>query len=225
MMPFKALFGKQKAPAVVTFAGTTFDTNDTDKTLVISSRVIGETYVVATISTVSANQVVTDSAGGTYTATVATWPDASATMALIFHIRDSFVTGSGSITITSTASSHQGSGIAVWRITGVTKVGALANRSEGQQVNNTSAASVPGPVLSSSPLPASIIFGGFVAQQAGVISARAGYTEDVEANITTPSLMWELMYRNGGETATGINWGASPGQQPWGACCWELDTT
>jgi hypothetical protein len=137
-------------------------------------------------------------------------------------VRNSLI-GSGTSTIfTATQANSNGGGLAVVKITGMTRFGLNAIRRAG--IANGAATSTPTVALVTPVLTANCVIGGVVNEtNAATLTAPGSWTEIADAGYATPTSGLEVAIRNSGETGSTITWGNT--SSLWRAVVLELDIT
>lgn len=131
---------------------------------------------------------------------------------------------------TSTVFSHapgvtNGGGLAVLKVTGMSRAGMSALLQQGDNAGLAAATSsvvLAAAVLTGNPV-IGVVFN--FTNPAGITpTASPAYTERVDTGYNTPATGLEIMSIDSGETASTITWGAA-GPSAWCACVIELDTS
>ena len=199
--------------AVVTLLGTaTFNTTSGTKT-VTATPAVGDLIVIITAHTgnTSAAAPTDNNSAGTYTLIDSAVKATSADTMRVF-IRDSFIASATSTIFTHAPGASSGGGLAVFKVTGMSRVSGSADRQSAKQDNQ--AAATPAPVFPSAVLTANPVIGAvFNATNPATMTPRAtpAYTEAADVGYNTPATGLEVMYINSGETASTITWGSASG--------------
>src|SRR6185436_16366357 len=210
--------------AAVTYAGTTWDTNAGNKTVVATPAVGDAIIVIAATSglaggttAVSDNQAV----ASTYTQIDVDRTGFSTTGVLTAWVRNSLITAASSTTWTASQASSSGGGLGVIRISGISIVGLGSIRGSGGQSTGT-AGTTPAPVLLgrlgttfsgtqaalTTNVVVSVVCNGATAASMTVRSSPA-YTEDFDNGYSTPGTGMCISHIASGETASTITWGST----------------
>jgi hypothetical protein len=152
----------------------------------------------------------TDDQGGTYTQLdFAT--KASAGDRLTAWARDSLISSAVSTIFTHAPGTTTGGGLAVLKVTGMSKVSAAA-KLQSAVINQVgaNAGTTPTPVLGATPQSGNPVIGAvFNAVNPAGMTPRTGYTELTDVGYTTPAAGLEVMSLNSGETSATIAWGGT----------------
>ena len=225
--------------AAVTYAGTTWDTNAGNKT-VVATPAVGDAIIVIAASSglaggttaVSDNQAV----AATYTQIDVDYTGFSTTGVLTAWVRDRLITAASSTTWTATQAASSGGGLGVIRISGISIVGLGSIRGCGGQSSGT-AGTAPAPVLLRR---VGTTFSGTQAALTGnvVISAACNgataasftvrsspvYTEDFDNGYSVPGTGLCVSHIASGETASTITWGGTSATA-FASIAFEVDAT
>lgn len=150
----------------------------------------------------------TDNNGsGTYTRILV----ADVTIAAVAHrmsvfVRDALMVNTTSTTVTANTGSNTSGAVHVVAISGMSRVGADAVRSQGQQ--NNQAAGTPAPALNQSALTGNVTIVG-VGSGDTTTTAPTNWTERQDTNFATPTIALETATRDSGFTGTTITFGAA----------------
>jgi hypothetical protein len=127
---------------------------------------------------------------------------------LAIYVRDALI-GSATSTIFSHApGATSGGGVAVIRITGMTKTGTLAIRSVGGQDNQTSG--TPTVTLSNTALTGNPVIGAVMGNSNPLsITPPTSFTEQTDVGYTNPNGGLEVATRDSGHTSSTVAWGTS----------------
>lgn len=213
--------------ATVTLLGTaTFNTTNGTKT-VTATPAIDDLIVIITAHTgnTSTTAPTDNNSSGTYSLIGTAFKATSADYMNVF-IRNSFISSATSTIFTHAPGTTSGGGLAVFKVTGMSRTGSIADRQFANQ-NNQAAAGTPAPVFASSVLTANPVIGAvFNATNPATITPRGTptYTEAFDLGYNTPATGLEAMYINSGETATTITWGGTSGTA-FCSIAIELDTS
>jgi hypothetical protein len=197
--------------ATVTLLGTaTFNTTSGTKT-VTATPAVNDLIIIITAHTgnTSAAAPTDNNSSGTYTLIDSAVKVTSADTMRVY-IRNSFITSATSTIFTHAPGASSGGGLAVFKVTGMSKVGANADRQSAKQDNQASG--TPAPVFASNVLTTNPVIGAvFNGANPAAMTPRGTptYTEAFDLGYSTPTTGLEAMYINSGETGTTITWGSS----------------
>lgn len=215
--------------AAVTLLGSaTFNTSSGTKT-VTATPAVGDLIVVVTAHTGNTSAALpTDDnsgGGGTYTLINSCVKASSADTMRVF-IRDGLIQSGTSTVFTHAPGTSSGGGLAVFKVTGMTRASISAVRQSAIQSNQASGGT-PTPVFGASVLTGNPVIGAvFNATNPAGMTPRSSpvYTERNDSGYNTPGTGLETMSIDSGETGTSIAWGGTSGS----AFCslvLELDTS
>lgn len=213
--------------AVVTLLGTaTFNTTAGNKTVTATPAVNDLIVVVAGASGTSeanaATTSVTDNqTGGTYVK-VADSLGAGASPRISIWIRTGLIGSATSTVFTASQGSSSGGGLAVLKVTGMTRVGFDA----GRQYKGAFGAGGTTPTVSftAACLTGNAVIEGVVnGANPATLTPPASHTERVDTGYATPTTGLEVASRDSGETGSTITWGGSSASA-WRAAAVELNT-
>lgn len=210
--------------AAVTLLGTaTFNTTNGSKTVTATPAVNDLIVIVTAHSGNTATTAPTDNQGGTYTLIDSALTRASADRICVF-VRDSLVSSAVSTVYTHAPGTTSGGGLAVLKVTGMTRTGSSAARQSATDPNQA-ATETPEPIFASAVLTANPVIGGVLnATSPATLTPRTSFTERVDVGYSTPTTGLEVMSRDSGETGTNMLWG-STSASAFGAIAVELDTS
>ncbi len=196
----------------VTLKGSLFDTNAGNKT-VTATPAVGDLIVVVIMSTGAGVTLgVTDNNTdglGAYTAAGANVTHGTNTSKLNIYARNAAVGSATSTVFTAAEAGSNGGGLAVYSISAAPRFGASAFRSVGSQGSQT-LGTTPAPVLSLTPLSGNpIITAVNNGSTPGGVTARTGYTRDVDTSYLNPSTGIDTAWLLKGETSATITWGGT----------------
>jgi hypothetical protein len=197
--------------ASVSLLGTaTWNTTSGTKT-VTATPAVGDLIILITgHSGSNVTTAPTDDQGGTYTQLdFAT--KASAGDRLTAWARDSLISSAVSTIFTHAPGTTTGGGLAVVKVTGMSKVSAAA-KLQSAVINQVgaNAGTTPTPVLGATPQSGNPVIGAvFNAVNPAGMTPRTGYTELTDVGYTTPAAGLEVMSLNSGETSATIAWGGT----------------
>jgi hypothetical protein len=199
--------------ATVTLLGTaTFTTTSGTKT-VTATPAVNDLIVIITAhtgNTSSASPTDNNSGGaGTYSLIDSAVKVTSADTMRVF-IRDAFIQSATSTIFTHAPGASSGGGLAVFKVTGMSRTGTIADKQSAKQDNQASG--TPAPVFATNVLTANAVIGAvFNGANPATMTPRGtpSYTEAFDTGYNTPTTGLEAMYINSGETATTITWGSS----------------
>lgn len=198
--------------AVVSLLGTaTFTTTSGTKT-VTATPAVNDLIVIVVAHTGSTSSVnpTDNNSSGTYTLIDSSVKATSADTMRIY-IRDSLITSSTSTIFTHAPGATSGGGLAVLKVTGMSRVGSSADRQSAKQ-DNQAAGGTPAPVFASAVLTDNPVIGAvFNASNPATLTPRGtpAYTEATDVGYNTPTTGLEVMYISSGETASTITWGST----------------
>ena len=196
--------------AAVTLLGTaTFDTNSGTHT-VVATPAIGDLIVIIAANTGNtSNALPTDNNNsGTYKQ-INTCVKAASVDTLKAFIRDDLISAASSTTFTHAVGTSTGGGIAVLKVTGMTRKGLRAVLQSAIQ-SNQAAAGTPAPVFGAAALTGNAVIGAvFNATNPATMTPRTSFTERADVGYATPTTGLEVMSRDSGETATTQTWGGT----------------
>lgn len=205
--------------------GITWTTTAGDKTVTATS-VTGDMILVVTGQQGGTYGAVSDNDGGTYTEIgTGAFQNTSASKLRMF-VRNAFVASGKSTIYTSTQTSSTGGGLAVFRITGLSRTPAQGLvRASGKQENQ--AAGTPAPAFPQAALTTSNLFGAVLTSTNGSANCAipSGWaTEDYDQGFTNNPQGIEIAHRDGGDTSTTITFGAAT-PSVFASLIAELDST
>lgn len=166
-----------------------------------------------------------DNKSGTYSLIVghtASWNTGSGCKA---YVRDALISdASPTIFSSSNPGSDTGGGIAVLKVTGMSKYGTNAIRqSKG---NRTTTSVVPTATFDSAPLTTNVVINAVCTASAETINHKTGYTELLDSGFVTPPFDYQIQSIESGETSTSVAWGAgTTTSDDYGIIAFELDTS
>ena len=210
--------------ATVTLLGTaTWSTAAGDKTVTATPTLNDLIVVVSAGSGLDSVPVVTDNQSGTYTTVEQGSGTFANTNGICIAIRNALVASAVSTIYTSGQTGSSGGGLAVYRVSGMTRTGASANRGSGGTDAGTGI--TPTATLDQAALTGNALVGGLMnnTSPAG-LTPPAGFTEDADLGYATPTSGFEVVNRDSGETGSVITWGSNSATNWWTAMV-ELDTS
>lgn len=195
--------------AVVTLLGAaTFDTNSGTHTVVATPAVNDLIVIIRANTGNTSSATPTDTASGSY-AKITTALKATSVDLMEVYIRTTLITSAVSTTFSDAAGVTTGGGIAVLKVTGMTKLGAAAAIRSGVEAN-FGAGGTPAPFFPQTPSLNNPIIGAiFNATSPATMTPRTGYTELLDVGYATPTTGLEVMSINSGETNNTITWGST----------------
>lgn len=200
--------------AAVTLLGTvTFTTTSGTKTVTATPAVNDLICLVCahTGSTSSIDPTDDNPDGlGTYTSVIANVKVTNADT-MRFYLRNSLVGSATSTIFTHAPGATSGGGIAVLKITGMSRTGAAAKRQNGGE-NNQAGGTTPAPTFPGAALTTNAIIGAvFNGANPATMTPRSSpaYTERADVGYNTPATGLEIMTIDSGETGSTITWGSS----------------
>lgn len=200
--------------ASVTLLGAaTFNTSSGTHT-VVATPAVGDLIVIIAANTGNtSNALPTDNnsgGAGTYKQ-VNTCVKATSADTMKAFIRDNLIASASSTTFTHAVGTSSGGGLAVLKVTGMSRQGLNAIVQSAVQ-SNRSAGGTPTPVFGTAAQTANAIIGAvFNATNPATMTPRGtpAYTERVDAGYATPTTGLEVMSIDSGETGTNIAWGGT----------------
>lgn len=190
----------------------------------VGTPAVGQLLVVLCAVAANTNDVptCTDNQGGTYTRLFCL----ASTISAIAHrfsvfVRDSLVSSAVSHTITVATGSNTAGVVVVVPVTGMTRTGASAVRSQGTQAN--AAAGTPAPTLNQAALTGNLTIVG-VDSADSTTTPPTGWTERADSSQTSDAVSLEVATRDSGFTGTAITFGAAQ-STVFSAMAIELDTS
>jgi len=194
-----------------TFAGSTFNTTADSKT-VTATPAVGDLIVVVAGSSglAGGTTAVTDNnSSGTYTQVDSDRTGFSTTGVLTVWVRDALIAAASSTIFTAAQVGSTGGGLHVYRLSGMTLVGAAAVRSNGGQSTGT-AGTTPAPVLNQDPIDFNpILIACAAGANAAVMVPRTGYAEGADGGYNTPATGMGSAVLDSGETSPTLTFGGT----------------
>lgn len=193
--------------------GQLVNTTAGNKAVTLAGATAGDQLVVVVVLTgATTTPTVTDDNGsGTYTEVSGGgfFKAASADKVWIF-VRNALVPATASTIITMTSpGGDTGGGLLVYRLTGMTRVGAAAVRQIAGQ-SNQAAAGTPAPVFAAAPLTGNSLIGAvFNATNVATLTPPTGWTEKHDTGYATPTTGIETATIDSGFTSTTVTWGST----------------
>lgn len=190
---------------------------------------VGELIVIVSFNTNSAYNAPTDNQGGTYTAVSASvgFNGGTATNRTNrLHVANQLVTAAVSTTFTATTIATSQGGIAVFAVTGMTKVGDAAIRQIKTAFDNNTAPSTPTATFTSAPLSGNTVLAalGTMLNPASM-TPPTGFTEGLDFGWTTGPTGCEVAYDNNYTGGSTVTYGSSGTGAGWGLMIIEFDTS
>ena len=204
-----------------TFAGTTWNTTADSKT-VTATPAVGDLIVVVAGSSglAGGTTAVSDNnsgGAGSYTQVDSDRTGFSTTGVLTVWVRTALVTSGTSTIFTAAQVGSSGGGLHVYRLSGMTLLGASAVRSSGGESTGTSGGT-PAPVLSQAPHARNPILiacccgvNAAVMNPRGAAAGQPVYAEGADAGYNTPATGMGSAVLNSGEFATTLTFGGATG--------------
>jgi hypothetical protein len=215
---------------VTAFAATgisTFNTTAGNKTATLAGTTAGDLLVVVAAQTaVSIGPGITDdNSSGTYTSVVSAGKNTGADIMYVF-VRNSLIATTASTIITMTSGGGDtGGGLFVYRLTGMSKVGAAAVRQSKTQQNQTANAA-PAPTFSAAALTTNSIIGAvFDSTNPPSQTAPTSFTEQHDVGYNSPATGCETVTIDSGFTGTTVTWGATDPSGAWCSVIVEFDAS
>lgn len=192
-----------------TFAGTTWNTTAGNKTVTATPADGDLIVVVAGCTLAGGTTAVTDNDGGTYTLVDSDRTGFSTAGVLNVFVRDALITTPASTIFTAAQAGSTGGGLHVYRLSGMTLVGAAAVRSNGGQSSGT-AGTTPAPALNQAPHARNpILIAVAAGANAAVMVPRAGYAEGADSGYNTPATGMGSAVLDSGENETTLTFGGT----------------
>lgn len=193
--------------AVTLLGAATFNTSSGTKTVTATPAVNDLIIIVTAHSGNSSAATPTDNQGGTYTA-INNAAKASSADRMGMFVRNSLVGSAVSTIYTHAPGASSGGGLAVLKVTGMSRAGSNAVRQSAKQENQ--AAGTPAPAFGQAPLTSNPVIGAvFNGTNPATLTPRTNFAERADAGYNTPATGLEVMSRDSGETATAQTWGGS----------------
>lgn len=211
--------------AAVTLLGTaTFTTSSGTKT-VTATPAVNDLIVICTAHTGNTSAATpTDNQGGTYVQIANSSVKNSSADTMRMFIRTSLISSAVSTVFSHAPGSSSGGGLAVHKVTSMTRTGSQAEKQSCKQ-DNQSASTTPAPVFGAAVTTTNpVISCAFNASNTAAITPRASFTSLVDAGYNTPTTGLATTSRNSGETGTTMTWG-STSATAFGSLALELDTS
>lgn len=205
-----ATFKAATAGPRVSFLGSTFNTTSGTHT-VTAVPALNDLIVIIRANTgnTTSTAPTDNNSSGTYNLVVNALKNSSADLMEIY-VRTALIGSATSTVFTDAAGTTTGGGIAVYKVSGVTNINAAVRQVAAQANHATGAA--PAPTFAAAALTSSVIISGvFDATNPPALTAKSGYTRDVNAGYATPTSGVDTMSVATGETGTAITWGSSAG--------------
>ena len=195
--------------AVVTLLGAAAIDTSSGTHTVTATPAVNDLIVIVTVATGNtATTAPTDDQSGTYTLILSAVKAASADTMCAF-IRTALIPSAISTVFTHAPGVSTGGGLAVHKVTGMTRTGATAAKQSAKQ-DNQGSAGTPAPVFGSAVLTTNAVIGAvFINLATSAMTPRTGFTETAEVSYTVPSTNTETMAINSGETGTTMTWGSA----------------
>ncbi len=173
-----------------------------------AATVVGNILIVQTYdSGTTANSVVTDNQGGTYTRIASALKNTSADI-MGFYIRDQLISNTNIHTVQSAPGATTGGGLEVWEYSGITRTGASAARQSAKQENQASG--TPAPAFGVACLTGNPTIGGVMnGANPATMTEPTGWTENRDTGYNNPTTGFEGVRRDSGFTGTTVTWGSS----------------
>lgn len=211
--------------AAVTLLGSaTFDTASGTKTVTATPAVNDLIVIVTAHSGNTSAATPTDDQSGTYVEITSAVKATSADTMRVF-IRTALISSAVSTVFTHAPGTTTGGGLAVLKVTGMSRTGASAARQSAKE-ENVGTAGTPAPVFSSAPLTGNPVIGAaFTRDNPTALTPRTSFTELVDTGYDNPASGLHVQSRDSGETATTQTWGSSTASGGWCSIVVELDTS
>lgn len=215
--------------AVLLLGTVTFNTTAGDKT-VTATPTVGDLIVIIAASSGLAGGTTACSDNnsdglGAYTQVDVDRTGFSTTGVLTAWIRNALIGSATSTVFTASQAGSSGGGLAVLRVTGMSRVGANALRQSGGQSSGTAGAT-PQPTLSvaadtNNPVIIAVANG---TNSTTTVQQRTGYTERFDNGYTSPATGLEVCTRDSGETNSLLTLGGTTASA-FAAIALELDSS
>jgi hypothetical protein len=197
--------------AAITLLGTaTFNTTAGTHTVTATPAVGDLIVIVVANSGITTVPTVTDNnSSGTYTAITSARKGSNVDIMHVF-VRNALVGAASSTVFTATGASSTGGGLAVLKVTGMSRFSHDAALRWATQENQ--AAATPAPALAAAVATGNPVIGAvFNATNPATMTPRASpaYTERADVGYATPTTGLEVMSIDSGETASTITWGSA----------------
>lgn len=229
MMPFKAMIGKPGPTGLATWRllGSTINNSAGTKTVTATPNV-GELIVIASFNTNSAYDTPTDNQGGTYTSVIDSVSFNGGTGTSRnnrFHVGNQLITSAVSTIFSATPFLTSQGGIAVFGITGMTKIGTAAVKQATHSLDNEGP-STPVVTFVDTPLSGNTILVTLgVMVNPAAMTPPSGFTEDLDTGWATGPTGAEAAHFNNYTGGSTITWGSGATGTGWGAIIVEFDTS
>jgi len=195
--------------STLTFLGSSIDTNSGPHSVTVTPLPNDLIVIVTTATNNTSNAVPVDdnTHGGVYEQ-ITNAVKNNGVDKLAAYVRTEFIQYTVSTTFTHDPGTSSGGGIAVYAIRGSAKVGLAAIKQSIQDSNKLSA--TPSPVLGNTPVSTNPVLSAvFNNTNPGGVTARTGYTSDLDTGYATPTSGFDSIHLNSGETSATITWGSS----------------
>lgn len=194
-----------------------------DRTVTITPAV-GDLVVVfaSTSGNTNASPTCTDNNSGTYDRIgTAAWGTSANTFSVF--VRTALMANTTSTVITVATGANTAGEIVAVCVSGMSRVGASAVRSQGSQANQA-ASTTPAPALNQAALTSNITLGAIAnSTNPATLTAPTGWTERQDVGQNTPTTGLEVVTRDSGFTGTTVTWGSTSGSV-FASFILELDT-
>jgi hypothetical protein len=196
--------------AAVTLLGSaTFDTSSGTKQVTATPAVDDLIVIITAHSANSSSAEPTDNQGGTYVLITSAAKATSADVMRLW-VRRSKITAASSTVFTHAPGTSTGGGLAVLKVTGMSRVGIAAIRQSAVQQNQSAA--TPAPVFGTAALTGNACVGAcYNATNPATLTQRTSWTERVDAGHASTTQGLHVMSRDSGETGTTQTWGSASG--------------
>ena len=195
--------------AVTLLGAATFDTASGTKT-VTATPAVGDLIVIVTAHSgnTSAATPTDNNSAGAYTR-VNSSVKATSADTLGIHIRTALIAAASSTIFTHAPGASSGGGLAVFKVTGMTKTGAAAALQSAIQ-SNQAAAGTPATVFGAAAKTLNAIIGAvFNATNPATMTPPTSFTERNDSGYATPTTGLETVSRDSGHTSTTVTWGGT----------------
>lgn len=194
--------------AAVSLLGSTFTTTAGAKSVTASPAVGDLILILVQVSGDSTWSAPTDDQSGTYTP-IGTQLSVNVRYGQLY-IRNSLISSAVSTTFTlANPGSDTGGGLAVIKVTGMSKVGSAAVRQTKQNSQQGTGANVATGTWTSSKLTTNPIVGCLIKDTISGAEPTTGYTELLDTYYLTPDVSIEVQKKDSGDTTNTMTWNSN----------------
>lgn len=195
--------------AAVSLLGSTFTTTAGAKSVTASPAVGDLILILVQVSGDSTHSTPTDNnSSGTYTP-IGTQLSVNGRYGQLY-IRNSLISSAVYTTFTlENPGSDTGGGLAVIKVTGMSKVGSAAVRQTKQNSQEGTGASITTGTWTSSKLTTNPIVGCLIKDTTYTVYITAGYTELLDTAYSTPDVSIEVQKKDSGDTTNTMTWNSA----------------